>query len=110
MSKKKRGQVTARLVASKMRALEDAHVRQVEKMALDVWKKVVVPACKKHGIEFRSGMGTYLLTDAEGRNIYDSRDAARRGLKIKKLFGVLDIAFGTQPIGSLMPDFVPESK
>ena len=106
--------MTPSAALSKARSIDAARDRQLQQLARQCWKSIVVPTCKKHGFEFRAGMGTYLLTTSDGQHIYDAQDAARRGLKLKRLFAVLDIPIdqalpskGT--LGSWMCDFIPRS-
>lgn len=115
MTVKHAKKLTPGSAAAAMTAIESSRDRAVDRLAKQVWREIVVPACRKHNLEFRAGMGVYLLSIPGGENLYDAEDAANHGFKLKRLFAALDIPVSPpqgrlgspQPLGSLMDDFIP---
>ena len=88
-------------INKKIFALTLKHDRALEKLALQVQKEVVIPYCRKRGLRFSAGMGTWTFRYKNGKS-------ANRSIH-KNIRNLLNCQRGhwQVPLGSLMEDFDP---
>lgn len=76
--------------------------RAIERLAAKVRRDILVPACTKHGLDFKSGNGTWVLSAGDSM-LFDAEEAARKGFRLKRLFDALETRIGDWPRGSVTP-------
>jgi phosphorylcholine metabolism protein LicD len=87
---------------------EDAYCDAMYNLANDIRNEVIVPFCDKHGLSFRSGMGTWIL-EGHGK-VYASWDEDVHRFMPKKLYEALTIPWhlgARQDLGALIQDYTP---
>ncbi len=99
--------LTKKRIAWSLRIIEDAAIRQTQKLADDIRTQYVLPACRKHRLEFISGMGlwTFNRPDAQiYQRVIESEDAGKYGLK--RVFDILSTPtlWDSQNIGDWVSD------
>lgn len=82
--------MTPKSIEKKIEKIYGARNRELEKLAAEVRQKFVIPACRRYGLTFAAGMGSYTFYDADGS--VDRRDASERGFALAlKAYDVMDV-------------------
>lgn len=82
--------MTPKSIEKKIEKIYGARDRELEKLSEEVRQKFVIPACRRHGLTFAAGMGSYTFYDADG--VVDRRDAEERGFALAlKAYDVMDV-------------------
>jgi len=95
----------------RLKKARDTFEREVQSLADEVRRDLVVPACQKHGLEFLSGNGTYYFCSSDwnggskGTYVPDAIDARELGLDdLVPVFNVLDMEIDSNSaIGHYVP-------
>lgn len=87
--------LTKRRVSLVLESISDAAMADTQRLADMVREQYVLPACRKHGLEFLSGMGSWTFHRDNpkalyGSDIIEEHDAGRYGLA--RVFGILKMA------------------
>lgn len=90
-----------------LHSIEDAAIAQTQRLANEIREQYVLPACRKHRLEFISGMGAWSFNDPRA-DVYsrgiEREDARRYGLV--RVFDILSMPtlWDSQDIGDWVSD------
>lgn len=88
--------MTKRQVEKRLQAARDRFTAEIQSIADDVHREVIIPACKRTGGDFISGMGAYPFYDKDGHP-FETWDAPAW---IRKIYELLDSeVYGDEPLG-----------
>ena len=89
----------SRVLEQAVAKIDRERERAIERLAAKVRRDILVPACTKHGLDFKSGNGTWVLSAGDSM-FFDAEEAARKGFRLKRLFDALETRIGDWPRGS----------
>ena len=79
------------LFASKLEAAQIAFDREVSDLGEQIRQSIIIPVCKRHSLEFTSGMGRYFFTTKTNVNINELDYEGTKWEKIlKPIFDLLN--------------------
>lgn len=99
------------VVGEELDRIRKDFIKKVESLAARVRKDQIIPLCKKHGLSFYSGMGTFFF-DKDGRTItpeYEPKQAAK--YELGPIFETLNLEVSkNHNLGDYVADYVPPVK
>lgn len=71
---------TSGAVERRLKSLQDAFHKEIEDLAADVRRDMVLPVCRRKNLEYRTGNGAFAFFPLGGSNVICDFDADRYGL------------------------------
>ena len=87
-------------IANRLKRIERARDQALATLGRDVRDALVKPACKRYGLRFRSGNGTYAFFRKSDNRLIEQDDAKKLGMSLGRVFRALDAPVG-DTIGSV---------
>ena len=97
-----------RSVRAQLAAIERRRERDVMRVAAEVRKNLVIPACKTHGLRYRAGNGLYFFLNEKGEVIDSTEPHLVKRYGLKRVFKVLDLEpyyRATDNLGGYIADY-----